>query len=135
MGPYKIFRCMPDTNNYTVEIPFAPSSFITVHTSLLAPWLENPDNKFPFRMYTLPGPVTTDATAPRYEVEYLIKHRTRKDKLRFLVKWLGYGHKHNSWQNREDIDKGVIKAYWENSRWSGKVQMKHGGCRNCLRVY
>jgi len=37
MGPYKIFCCMPETDNYTVEILFAPSRFITVHTSLLAP--------------------------------------------------------------------------------------------------
>jgi len=40
MGPYKIFRCMPETDNYTIEIPFATSGFITVHTSLLAPWLD-----------------------------------------------------------------------------------------------
>jgi len=75
MGRYKIFRCMPETDNYTVEIPFAPSGFLTIHTSLLAPWLENPDDKFPSKMHTLPGPVTADATAPRYEVEHLIKYR------------------------------------------------------------
>ena len=37
IGPYKIFRCMPETDNYMGEIPFAPSSFIMVYTSLLAP--------------------------------------------------------------------------------------------------
>jgi len=135
MRPYKVFRCMPDTDNYTVEIPFAPSSFITVHTSLLAPWLENSDDKFPSRTHTLPGTVTANATAPRYEVEHLIRHRTQKDKLQFLVKWLGYGHEHNSWQNREDIAKDIVKAYWENSRWSGEVQTKHGRCRHRPRVY
>jgi len=93
-GPYKIFHCLPETDNYTVEIPFALSGFITVHTSLLAPWLENPDDKFPSRTHTLRGPVTTDTGAPRYELECIIKHRTHKDKQQFLVKWLGYGHKH-----------------------------------------
>jgi len=96
MGPYKPFRCIPETDNSTVEIPFAPSSAMTVHTSLLAPWLENSDKKFPSRIHTVPGPITTDAIAPRYEVEHLLKDRTRKDKLQFLVKWLGYRHEHNS---------------------------------------
>jgi len=36
MGPYKLLRCIPETDNYTGEIPFAPSSAMTVHTSLLA---------------------------------------------------------------------------------------------------
>jgi len=134
MGPYKLLRCIPETDNYTVEIPFALSGAMTVHTSLLAPWLENPDNKFPSRTHTLPGPVTADATAPRYKVERLLKHRTQKDKLQFLVKWLGYGYEHNSWQNRENIDKDIVKAYWEKSKWSGKVQTRRAGGRNRPRV-
>jgi len=134
IGPYKIFRCMPETDNYTVEIPFALSGFITVHTCLLAPWLENPDDKFLFRTHTLPGPVSTDAEAPRYELEHIIKHRTRKDKQQFLIKWLGYGHEHNSWQNREDIDKETLKAYWEKINWSGRIQTRPAGRRNRPRM-
>jgi len=86
MGPYKLLHCIPEMDNYTIEIPFAPLGTMTVHTSLLAPWLENSDAKFPSRTHTLPGPVTANTTAPRYEVEHLLKHRTRKDKLQFLVK-------------------------------------------------
>jgi len=129
-GPYKIFRCMPETDNYTVEIPYAPSGFITVYTSLLALWLENPDDKFLSRTHTLPGPVSTDAEAPRYELECMIKHHTCKDKQQFLIKWLGYGHEHNSWQNREDIDKEALKAYWKKINWSGRIQTRHAGRRN-----
>jgi len=69
MGPYRLLRYIPETDNYTVEILFTPSGAMTVHTSLLTPWLENSDKKFPSRMHTLPGPVTADITAPRYEVE------------------------------------------------------------------
>jgi len=96
LGRYKLPRCIAEMDNYTVEIPFAPSGAMTVHTSLLAPGLENSDEKFPSRMHTLLGAVTADATAPRYEVEGLLKHRTWKNKLQFLVKWLEYGHEHNS---------------------------------------
>jgi len=130
MGPYKIFRCFPETDNYTVEIPFAPSSFITVHTSHLAPWLENSNNKFPFRTHTNPGPVNVDASALRYEVERIIKHRTWKDKQQFLVKWLGYGHEYNSGQNKDDIDRDAIKVYWDKSKWSGRTQQRRAGRRN-----
>jgi len=127
MGPHKIFRCFPETDNYTVDIPFALSGFITVHTSLLAPWLENPDDKFHSRTHTLLGPVTTDAEALRYELERIIKHRTHKDNQQFFVKWLGYGYEHNSWQNKDDIDKEAIRAYWEKSKWSGRVQTRRAG--------
>jgi len=95
LGPYKLLHSIPETDNYTVETPFAPSSAMTIHTSLLAPWLENSDKKFPSRLHTFPGPVTADTTAPRYEVERLLKYRPQKHKLQFLVKWLGYGHEHN----------------------------------------
>jgi len=37
MGPYKIFCCLLEIDNYIVEISFAPFGFIIVHTSLLAP--------------------------------------------------------------------------------------------------
>jgi len=113
-----------------VEIPFAPSGFIMVDTSLFAPWLENPDDKFPSRTHTLWSPVTIDAEAPRYKLERIIKHHTRKDKKQFLVKWLEYGHEHNSWQNREDIDKEAIKTYWDKSKWSSSVQTRRAGRRN-----
>jgi len=128
LGPYKLLHCISETDNYTIEIPFALSGSMTIHTSLLAPWLENSDEKFPSRTHTLPGPVTLTAT--RYEVERLLKYRTRKDKLQILVKWLGYEHEHNSWQNREDIDKDIVRAYWDKSRWSEKVETRHAGGRN-----
>jgi len=105
MGSYKIFCCMPETDNYTVEIPFALSGFITVHASLLAAWLENPNDNLPSQTHTNPGPVDANASAPRYEVEHIIKHHTRTDTQQFLLKWLGYGHEHNSWQDKDDIDK------------------------------
>jgi len=127
MEPYKIFRCFPKTDNYLVEISFALSGFIMVHTSLLAPWLENSDDKFPSRTHILPGPIATDANAPRYELERIIKHRTCKDKQQFLVKWLGHEHEYYSWQNKEDIDKEAIKAYWGKSKWSGRVQTRCAG--------
>jgi len=127
IGPYKILRCFPDTDNYAVEIPFAPAGSIMVHTFLLAPWLDNPDDKFPSRTHTNLGPVNNDATATRYELERIIKHRFRKDKSQFLIKWLGYGHQHNSWQDQEDIDPEAVKAYWESTKWSGNLQKR---CRN-----
>jgi len=129
MGPYKIFCCFPETDNYTVEILFAPSGFITVHTSLLASWLENLDDKFPSRTHTNPGPIDADASTPRYEVERIIKHRTQKDKQQFRFKWLGYSHEHNSWQDKDDIDRNAIKSYWNKSKWSGRTQQRHAGRR------
>jgi len=47
LGPYPISAVYPDTDNYMVECPLVPSSHLKVHTSLLAPWHQNNDSKFP----------------------------------------------------------------------------------------
>src|SRR5205085_11588382 len=105
VGPYPISRCFPETDNYTIDTPLSASGHITVHTSVLAPWLENPDDKFPSRTHTMPGPILVDATAPRYELERVIKHNTHSTTgvTTFLIKWKGYGHEANTWQKQKDI--------------------------------
>jgi len=49
LGPYPISPVYPDTDNYTLDCPLVPSGHLKVHTSLLAPWHQNNDAKFPSR--------------------------------------------------------------------------------------
>lgn len=46
---------------------------------------------------------TLHDTATLYRIEKILKHRTRKGWKQFLVKWEGYGPRHNSWVDETDI--------------------------------
>ncbi|KAK6031933.1 chromo' (CHRromatin Organization MOdifier) domain protein, partial [Ostertagia ostertagi] len=38
-----------------------------------------------------------------FAVEALLKERKRKGKVEYLVKWKGWGNKHNTWEPRENV--------------------------------
>ena len=65
------------------------------HTGLLKPWNVNS------RFQPPPKPVIIDAQA-EYRVETIIDHKfARRGKTRtlsYLVKWVGHGPEHNSWE-------------------------------------
>ena len=47
-----------------------------------------------------------------YIVEELLKKRSRKGKTEYLVKWVGWDDKHNSWEPKSNIlDKNLIAEY------------------------
>ena len=53
-------------------------------------------------------------------MEAILKHYRdkRKGGLKYLLKWLGYGHKHNTWQHKGDLARAIelISEYWERYR-------------------
>ena len=46
---------------------------------------------------------TSSATETGYNIEKIVKQRTRKGKKQYLVKWEGYSPKHNSWVDETDV--------------------------------
>ena len=49
-----------------------------------------------------PDPVIVDGEE-RYVVEEVIDSRLWRRKLQYLIKWEGYDHGHNSWENATDV--------------------------------
>jgi hypothetical protein len=50
-----------------------------------------------------------------YEVEAILSHRfLRGNKLEFLVRWLGYGHEHDTWEPEANCvnSSELITEYW-----------------------
>jgi hypothetical protein len=60
--------------------------------------------------------VTIDESAIEnelYEVEDIRDHRGTPGEREFLVKWVGYGERANTWQKAEDFtDPTIIQKYW-----------------------
>ena len=53
----------------------------------------------------------------QYEVDEILDHRLqgRSKKRQFLVKWLGYGPEHNTWEPEGNLTNcsEVMQAYWD----------------------
>jgi len=78
LGPYPISAMYPDTDNYMLECPLVPSGHLKVYASLLAPWHQNNDTKFPSRSLPDPGPVKFDSLCDKWAFERLVKYEKNK---------------------------------------------------------
>ena len=79
--PYPVIKYFPDSDNYTIKTPLAPSGQIKMHSSLLAPLFANTQDKFPSR--ATPEPVTAiriaeDSDEHKHDLEWIIKDQPSK---------------------------------------------------------
>ena len=69
-----------------------------------------------------PPPVLIDGEE-EYEVEMVLDHRSRGlafipknvRKFQYLIKWVGYGHEHNTWEPHSGLKNSadLLQEYWE----------------------
>jgi len=114
LGPYPISAMYPDTDKYTLECPLVPSGQLKVHTSLLAPWHQNNNAKFPSRSLPEPGPVESDSLGDKWVFERIVKHERNKRNgvIKYWVKWEGYGDNQNTLEPEESLPPKAMKDYW-----------------------
>jgi hypothetical protein len=83
------------------------------HVQLLQPYRSNGKVQPP------PPPIEIDDSL-EYEVERVLEHRKVKHgkgiKKKFLVKWLGYEHEHNTWEPEKHLTRceDLLADYWAN---------------------
>ena len=46
-----------------------------------------------------------------YEVEEIIKHKTCQGKNSYLIKWVGYASKHNTWEPEDNLNEELVEDY------------------------
>ena len=62
---------------------------------------------------TPPEPIQLEGE-DHFEVEALLKHRSRGNSRQYLVRWLGYGPEHDEWVHEEELADGagvILKQY------------------------
>lgn len=66
--------------------------------------------------HTVPPPCDFLDGDPLFTVERLLCHRKQRNKTEFVVKWLGYGPEHNTWEPESNLitcDE-LIAEYWQS---------------------
>nr|CDJ92125.1 Chromo domain containing protein [Haemonchus contortus] len=58
-----------------------------------------------------------------FAVEALLKERKRKGKIEYLVKWKGWGNKHNTWEPRENVLDDRLFEEFQKQKQKNKKQI------------
>ena len=110
VGPFTVIQKINPVA-YKLKLPPCMKIHNVFHVSLLKEYREDGSVKPP------PPPSLIDDVL-EYEVERVSCHRTRKIgrsvKTEFLIKWLGYGAEHNTWEPEVNLTNcpEVLSEYW-----------------------
>jgi hypothetical protein len=113
-GPYLVVDVNSESSTVTLDLPNAPNTFPTFHTSLIKPFIPNDDTKYPKRTLEKPGPVVVDGHE-EYLVDKIIDHKKIGKGVRYLVHFAGYGKEDDRWiAGRELEDNEAVDVYWQH---------------------
>jgi Chromo (CHRromatin Organisation MOdifier) domain len=111
-GPYLVTGTNTEASTVTLEIPNQPNIFPTFHTSLIKPYHDNDNSKFPGRTLEEPGPIEVDGV-DEYFVDRILDHKKISKGYRYLVRWRGYGPGEDRWICGADLEENsALDKYW-----------------------
>jgi hypothetical protein len=68
------------------------------------------------KVQPLPPPILENDELS-FDVECVLKHEVRGSRTMpykcYIIKWLGYGLEHNSWEPQKNLSSEVLKEYWD----------------------
>ena len=97
-GPFSITRVVSRTS-YQLKLPLQWKIHDIFHATLLTPYKETALNG---KSYQEPAPDLIDGQ-PEWEVESILKVRSRRNQLQYLVRWKGFSEAHDSWEPAKDV--------------------------------
>lgn len=113
-GPYEIMDVNEDTSVIELNIPSAPNIFPKFHTSLVKPFRQNDDSKFPARTLQAPGPVEVDGEE-EYFIDRIIDHKKVGRSYKYLVRWAGEHAGGDRWLSEKFLtETEALEKYWNN---------------------
>jgi Chromo (CHRromatin Organisation MOdifier) domain len=131
IGPFQILQRIGKVA-YKLELPDSMKCHPVFHVSLLHTYRSDG------RLQPPPIPLDIDGEI-EYEVEQILLHRDvkigKRTRREYLIKWLGYGHEHNSWENSTNLhcDK-LVATYWEATHAAQHVRkLRKKGHRRATR--
>jgi hypothetical protein len=100
IGPFTISEVIGPTA-YRLNLPDSYPMHNVVNIQHLTRYKRAPEKDRPL----LPNPRDDIVSSEEYEVEDILasRHNRRKKRVEYLVRWLGYGPEHDSWQTAPDL--------------------------------
>lgn len=120
-GPFEVTEQVNE-NAFRIKLPPLLNKIHDVfHVSLLELVKEN---TFQGRIEPPPPPLIIDDST-EYEVEEILDVKQLRNKLRFLVRWKGYGPEDNTWEPQENLTNAqdLVKQFYEKN--PTKLQLAH----------
>jgi hypothetical protein len=103
-----------ENDNYALDLPSTMKIHPTFHVSKLRAYLE-PEKQLQ-RRNMRPEAIKVDGEE-QYEVDRIVRHRMRRNKKQYLIKWTGYDNNDNTWEDADEVTRyaaRIVKRY-ENS--------------------
>ena len=113
LGPFEVEKAVGPVA-YRLNLPANMRIHRVFHVSLLKPYRTDG------RVQPPPLPFELEDGSEWYQVERICMHRERKVGKRkqgrrsYLVKWLGYGDEHNSWEPESNLTRACLQEYWDS---------------------
>jgi len=128
VGPFKVIKRVGEVA-YRLVLPPNIKVHSVFHVNLLHEYRSNGTVQPP------PPPIEIEGDL-EYEVEQVILHRDtpigrKRSKREYLIKWLGYGPEHNSWEPATNMHcDELISEYW-NAVQNAQLarEQRHDSCR------
>lgn len=110
IGPYKIVKVINPVA-FKLELPASLKLHSVFHASLLKAYKSD-------GVVQPPPPPEMIEGELEYVVEDILSHRWRGKKLEYLVRWLGYGHEHDTWESEENCSNSpeLVSNYWARAQ-------------------
>jgi hypothetical protein len=129
IGPFPVIGKVGQVA-YKLELPDVMLCHPVFHVSNLQPYRSNGSVQPP------PMPIEVEGDL-EYEVEQILLHRDSKmgsrSKREYLVKWLGFGPEHNSWEPASGMHcDELIAGYWEATHAAQRVRQRRPGSQRSL---
>jgi hypothetical protein len=100
LGPYRVVKRVGESKKaYELDLPPSMRIHRVFHESLLSPYQAN---TIPGRTQPPPPPVEVEGQQ-EYEVEEILDSKIVRNKLRYLVSWVGYAPNDRTWEPAEHL--------------------------------
>ena len=99
-GPYMITDIHEAASTVTIDIP---NIFPTFHVSLIKPFRQNNNSKFPSHTLKNPGPINVNGHK-EFFVDWILDHKRVGHGFRYLVRWQGKAPGEDHWIKGANLD-------------------------------
>ena len=122
-GPYTIIETDNEHSTVTLDLPNTPNAFLTYHSSVVLPYIENDAALFLGREFSKPPPITTEDGDEEYYVRDIVDERKRGRGYQYLVRWVGYGPEEDRWIAGSELNDTEALDIWLAKMKGGRLSL------------